>query len=1491
MKYKKMNRLLSGILVAAMLLTNPSVAMLATAAGEYYVKFKYDDATPATSIATILEGGHITIESALPPDHTYRSENPFLISDKDGNPEAGTPFIIKGDQQTGLYILSAQSGSAKGTPPGDPRVPGETQYTLAPQLIANIVNGSGSISVPATTGLPGTPGVPGLTAIAPTQPFNGSIDTLYTKGSAKLAVITDSSFTFRVTSDETPDGGIGFGTISAATGIFGGLINRQISVKGVVERKGNLCTINIETTGNVGTAPQESFAISVTLPANIKLVAGTEFTVTYTRQPLSPLILTVMTPRSMVDTVAGTILSKPEDPAFADGKNPFIKLDGGSLRGGLTANFHLLTQLKKNNADMDIGWEWKPDRPEDAGAVTIDKNGNPRLATITPKKENITGALVAVVSYKLNPPYVTGGTTVSAVESAPVSIPITILGTGDLPTIVPINQTIGAITTNITAMPNNMDVYDDSVVGYGEHPKFPWQFTGNMTFGRGRGHAEKVVITAPGEPGAVEVYLGGSPSPYTLGTDIKNTDGIAGSEGFRVKAKKAGSIELIFTYYVFNDKKVLVPIDPIKVPILIDDSTPLSIAEFSNIQLSSEELKAFPAAYPNGVIGEPHYKFNKDIFPYDIKLPNKVETLIVAPTIPPALGISTMVEYSVSGLPTIPDGILDLSEASTTRTLSVPLTEGSARTIQLQLTAQDGRKQRYTLKVLRMPRDQDSALKDLVVSDENSNKLLQNFLPSQFVYTIEVPYSMHYAKFDAKTNSLFAATPVYDPELEIKDAGGVGEKMWRRLTHPDDPIPFFQGPATTSMKITVQAEAGVAYQSIYTVNITRKDPNTNNLATSVVPSSTDGKPIAFEYQTVFDKMRKDYQIRIPYSMKELWLDVLPDATESQEVQVTVGDGTPTGVLATVTENYEVKGKPVRLVLAIPPDGSPALPTLPPPTTTTFELKIAVQSEDGKHTPAPYTIKVTRDPPNTDSVLASMTLTDQDNKPVPKFAFNPQSILYDVPVSFQTDRATVTPKARSPLATIEVVDGSKVIKIEEPLQPGYSFDLKTEQVKTILVRVTAEDGVTMMEYTLNITRAKASGDARLKSLTAGAATEFTPKFVADTYNYSVTIPEGTASITFTAVPVNEYSTMTIDGVELKSGTASAPIEPLTPKSTVVIEVTAQDGKTKAKYTVTVTNRNMIGKNNNADLESLRVDYGSMFPRFQPAVIDYEVGVKDDTSSVNIYPIPWEATSTVEVFAGTKKLGDYYNNYASALVDGENDFMVKVTAEDGKTVKEYTMKVYRKDEEKQGNLKPITADMINYEQEGNTIVVDISRYTVVTAEVFNTLKEKYPEKTMVFQGNDYSLQIKGKDLDRLIPYGEVFDLSMSYTTPEEDKIWALIQFDHRNEWVDPVFIYFNQHGALPAPMLLTLSLGHNYRNESATWNYYNTERDRIDYYGGVRTNSRGTFSVQLTHMSTYIYSFDRIIGAENKSGTLGGVGGITGSTSGKPNPNTGSGGVQP
>ena len=490
-----------------------------------------------------------------------------------------------------------------------------------------------------------------------------------------------------------------------------------------------------------------------------------------------------------------------------------------------------------------------------------------------------------------------------------------------------------------------------------------------------------------------------------------------------------------------------------------------------------------------------------------------------------------------------------------------------------------------------------------------------------------------------------------------------------------------------------------------------------------------------------------------------------------------------------------------------------------------------------------------------------------------FAFHPDETSYELQVPFETTGIDFTPTTNHPGATIRIEEGhflevimpymvksgntSKLFKLSGPETP-----------KTFDVIVTAEDSETVRTYSITVTRDKPSSDARLKGLQVDNVEGFTPLFVSNKTDYEANVVEGAPGVIITATANHPGATIRIDGIVVESGSPSDLIELIEVEQEIEIEVTAQDGETKIVYKVDLRNENLIEKTSNADLKNLTVNYGQMTPQFQPAVTEYEVTVTEKTWSVDIIPRVADSLATVQVFSGTKEIGDYNGNYAQALEDGENAVTVKVTSPDKTVTKDYSLTIFRNEEEKLKNLTPLDAEDIDFENSEDVILVKIEEYPRVNASVFNTLKE-YPKKAIVFQGNDYSLTFRASELTRIIPQATIYDFRMSFTSPDEDDIYDLIDSRSRNDDIinKAVLMYFDYHGSLPGPATLNLSLGRKYANDTLYWHYYNRERERIDYYGSLKSNNKGTVAVLVDHFSTYIVTPDhRIAGSEDKAGVI-------------------------
>lgn len=1449
MKINFLKRMLSGNL-AALLLASSMATLTASAADDYYIKF-VDGENPG--VETIIEGTSISTEAKMPTGVDFNAP-PFKIY-KDSAEVPNNTLLGISSGINYKHTIIANPGSADGSGIPSPKVPSQTTYELVPSLIGNsITDGTGVANIQSEK-------------VDDQGNISYELLNFFSKITTKpFALTTNSSFKFTINTVNS-DGSF---TCSPPTALVGDFTTMDDAVAvALAELPASGGARNFTVTTKWRGQPME-FNMSIVMPSTIKIGPGSNFSVEYVLQgTLRPLLLNVISAQKAVQLVRDSILYTPTSPSATDKYGiPFVKLAEGEELISIRSDFLVLTKLQKyvyNSATpIEIEWSWAPADSRHSGVIVIPSGAGSRTlpVSVTPQPEDVKGELVAKVSY-------------GQADPETVRLPITILGLGTSPSIQEVKNFIGnsaPVIDPTKSIPSTMDVYKGTVDGYTQ-PNKPHRSEITLHTGASRGKAEQVCIqvaTTSGSAEAIKIYLNNDQNAYTPGTWI---DTSAGALAVALQANQIGQATVTFRFKVKNAAGQLVDSDQIiSQKISVVDSSPKGFAEFLNIEMYSEGIKGSDD-YPNGIV---NYGFTSSNPNYQgIVLPYAAETVRLTPTIPVDKGVSNIVRYWVDnqeGTPPLNLSAPNVNDRSVTVEIKDPQT---IHKVLFEAKAENGDTQLYVLEFSRSMKSTGSALKGLSIKNEKGEELLPSFQPSQTTYEITVPYNTRWAQVSATRSNYWAPVPTFDPALISNPNQSFSGANWMKLGHPND-INFPGLTPNTILKVTSYAEDGQqnaagngpAYSTTYTVKITRKNPSLNNSIQSAVFKDKTGKELALDNGAVFAKDEKNYALRIPYSTDVLTLEAMPDDLVAQEVRVTLPDGTIQRL------PYGGGEKPLSFKLPTPVAGV---------TKDEFTLTLEAQSEQGSYTTPPYTFHVFRNPPDRDDALQSLELFDQNKQPITRFSFNPQQLDYELSVPFATEQVIIQPKARSPLATV-YVDGTKmegsVISQTVFLRPGES--------KTALVKVFPEDVDAQPKvYTLKFFRELAGTDARLKSLVATGGDPMTPAFVPSTAVYRVNLPAGKKSLTFTAVPVSPNATMTLNGEALQSGVASAAYEPLTAQSVVTLVVTAQDGKTKMTYTINVTCQDMLYKSNDATLSALSIDYGALSPKFRTNITDYEVAVKDEASSIIITPTATDPGAKIQVFNDSKELGDYRETFAAALVDGENNFRIKVTASDAKTTKEYNMLVYRKEEEKQGTMKPITVDEVDFEQAGNIIVVDISKYAVVSASVFNTLMTDYPEKTIIFEGNDYSLELRGKDMSKLVPYEQVFDLSLTFKSTYEDEIWDIILENPRNNRVEPVFIQFNHHGALPAPMLFTISLGRQYRNQTGAWNYYNEERDRIDFYGGARTNSRGNFSVVLTHMSTYIYSEYQIAGAENKVGNqnIGSYDGSGSSGADKYNPNTG------
>ncbi|MDF3004410.1 MAG: Cadherin-like beta sandwich domain protein [Oscillospiraceae bacterium] len=1444
-------RIISTVLAAGLVFGGMASEVLA--ADAYYIRF-YDPITKATSTnQTLVEGSPITIQAKLPESYDF-SMTPFAVRKTIGG--VSTPIA---DISSVFQIVTNTIGSNYSLTPKPLSGVSSAEYTLEALYTANVKDGSAVIS-------------------SPSDSRNFAVSAI---SDASIPITADSSLTFKVsTSQLEGDSTIAFSNVLTASGYFDNKYDGEVvTAQAIATEKGVRyipVTIYPKTGSDVPT-PLKFKIYLEGIPTNYLFLKDTVFRVAFTRQTISPLITTVISRQKAVDDTRDSVLQNTTTTGVTTTGEAYIQLENGETLQSIQNSFVVLSQVHRYNIDVDLEWAWAPDKPLYKDDLQVQRVTNPKKKAITivqRREEDVTGNLLVKAIYS----YTDDSGVTHSVASTQGAIPILIYGTGKPPTFTPFETYTGSQTgpdtvTQVTTFPQTMslDVYSGkpAYAAGSSAPNAPYKMTTTMFFGDGRGKASRAVIKQNSSGGELEVYVEGSPVAYTYGTDILN---VGNYKSLEIVAKKRGQTNLQVLFYNTNNE--LMSSYTVMQNFYVEDSTPSADGTLASLTLkgfpTAQKKDIFDKVYPNSLIA---FDYEPGKNAYTIPLPNAVEAVTLTPKLTVGTGANTNIIFTSQADPV----------ASGSASEKIALEAEIPVTVRITVIAQDGSTNSYTLTMLRQAPSNDSSLSSLEAyktTDSNTN-LITGFSSGVYAYAITVPYSTTELDVTAVPNSpwvMMSGNSAITWGGPVK-ALSLTERILKYFTKDQTSTTFtlnrpkavngvFAPSALTTITAKVTAEDGSTV-STYTLNVTCLAPSTNTNLKSLSVAGKTGTVYPFEYGITFAPNLKDYLVSIPYSTSTLTLTTqAEDDVTSLALALDAGNHSYTRVPSNYNPGiptvFTIKNMdPVKFTGNDDPNMKPL----------TFSLTVTAESENV--TDPPYIIELQRKEPSADNKLKSLSVTDQDGSAVEKFSFNPEQLEYEFTVPYLTEKLILTPVVNDELSSV-TVDGSAI----SASRPSYTTKTLTAGTpQTITVVVTAEN-FTTRTYTIKVTREKPSTEARLSSLKVDSLT-LKPKFNPNTLKYTLTIPEGTVGMTVTPTAVSQYATITVNEVGVKSGTASQKITPTDASSKVNIVVTAQDGKTQKTYILSVTDENLIEKSNNADLHSLSFVTAAMSPRFKSSIEEYEVYVKDDVYSVDIIPKTANRYATVTVLNGSKEIGDHDGNYSSSLLEDETEFTIKVVSQDKTVTKKYVVTVYRGDEDKQGVYKPITVDDVNFEEE-DPIRIDITKYPIVTAEVFNKLKTDYPQKSILFEGNDYTLSIKGSDMKSLIPNTEKFDLSITFTPPDEENIWETItDLDSDNDNLDPVYIHFNHHGSLPAPMKFTISLGSAYRNRELYWNYYNEERDRIDYYGYVVSNTKGTFSLPLTHMSTYIITEKKIVDAENKVGGLNGY-----YTTGKTNPNTGS-----
>jgi gliding motility-associated-like protein len=691
---------------------------------------------------------------------------------------------------------------------------------------------------------------------------------------------------------------------------------------------------------------------------------------------------------------------------------------------------------------------------------------------------------------------------------------------------------------------------------------------------------------------------------------------------------------------------------------------PSSIVTLSNLTISSGTLT--PA-------------FSSSTLSYVASVTNATTSITVTPTTTDPTATVT-----VNGAPV----------ASGSASGAIPLNVGP-NTINALVTAQDGlTTTTYTITVTRGP-SADATLSNLTIS---SGTLLPVFLSGINNYTATVPNATTSIIVTPTTNDPNATVTVNGVAVTSGTASGaiglnVGTNMITTVVTAQDgtttdtyTIVVTRAPSNAATLSNLTLSSGTLtptfasgtniYSAIVantvtsiTLTPTATDPTSTILVNgTAVPSGTAsgsiplivGPNLISVLVTAQDGITTDtYLITVNRSQSST--ATLSNLTLSSGTLTPVFNGAITAYTAGVTNattSITVTPTTTDPTAAVTVNGTPvlsgtasgAIPLVIGPNTIT----VIVTAQDGV-TSSVYTITVNR---AASSIATLDNLVISSGTLIPAFASGTTS--YVASVGNTVTSITVTPTTTDATETV-TVNGTAVTS--GAASNAINLNVGANTITTI---VTAQDGTTTDTYTVIVNRAPSS-IASLSNLDLSSGS-LTPVFASGTLSYVAGVSNATTGITVTPTVTDPTSTITVNGLAVASGTASANIPLVIGGNTVTVVVTAQDGVTKTTYIVVVTRT----ASSTATLSNLTISSGTLAPNFNASVTSYAVSVPNAVGSVTVTPTTTDPTSTITVNGTAVASGSASGSIP--LQVGSNIVNVVVTAQDGTAVT-YTINVSR------------------------------------------------------------------------------------------------------------------------------------------------------------------------------------------------------------------------
>jgi hypothetical protein len=222
---------------------------------------------------------------------------------------------------------------------------------------------------------------------------------------------------------------------------------------------------------------------------------------------------------------------------------------------------------------------------------------------------------------------------------------------------------------------------------------------------------------------------------------------------------------------------------------------------------------------------------------------------------------------------------------------------------------------------------------------------------------------------------------------------------------------------------------------------------------------------------------------------------------------------------------------------------------------------------------------------------------------------------------------------------------------------------------INIAITAPDGLTVKTYSITVNRT-GSSNASASSLILDPASPLVSTTGSANENYTTSVSAGVNSVRLKTITQQADAVVRVNGNVVANGAYSDPLTLNAGVTVINVSLTAQDGITVKTYSVTV---NRLGSNNALASGLLLDPVSTLVSTAGSADVNYNTSVSPIVSSVRLKTTAQQSDAVIRV-NGDIVSSDVYSDPIT-LNAGATIINVSITAQDGITVKTYSIKINR------------------------------------------------------------------------------------------------------------------------------------------------------------------------------------------------------------------------